>query len=100
MKPLRFHSRARAEFDAAAHYYERQRPGLGGEFRAELEEGLRRIRDTPKSFPESSRPGYRRYLVARFPYSIFFAEFDEFIWIAAVSHHSRSPAYWYRRKLP
>ena len=34
----------------------------------------------------------------RFPYSVYYEELEDRIWVAAVGHHSRRPGYWARRK--
>jgi hypothetical protein len=40
-----------------------------------------------------------RYVVQRFPFLIFYAEFGEFIWIVAIAHAKRKPNYWSMRQL-
>ena len=66
-----------ADQDIAEAYwwYENQRPGLGEEFLSSLEASLEAIR----RYPELLAPlhqNYRRALVRRFPYCIFY-EFDK-----------------------
>jgi toxin ParE1/3/4 len=100
VKPLVFNAQATAEFDDSAKWYETQRPGLAREFRAEVEDALGRIHANPRQFPLHSRPGFRMCFVRRFPYTIFFAEQDQFIWIAAIAHQRRRPGYWSLRKIP
>ncbi len=75
MKPVYFHPEAEAEFRAAIGYYEGQREGLGGEYRAEIEAAVRRIQQTPTAFAQYDDRGTRRCLVRRFPYTIYFAEY-------------------------
>ena len=43
MKSVVFDCEAKAEFDAAATYDEAQRPGLGDDFVAEVEQAVQRI---------------------------------------------------------
>jgi toxin ParE1/3/4 len=40
----------------------------------------------------------RKRHLARFPYTIHYAEIDDMIWIAAVAHQKRWPGYWSKRK--
>ncbi len=98
MKPIVFHPEARAEFDAAAVYYEQQREGLGLEFQEEVEAGVERIQQFPGSFPLHGQTGRRKHVLHRFPYTIFYLELDDSIWIAAVAHQKRRPGYWMDRE--
>ena len=47
MKPVVLHDQAKVELDEAAAWYERQRPGLGGEFRSSVEDAVSRIQQNP-----------------------------------------------------
>ena len=97
MKPLVFHREAEAELRAAVAYYEGQREGLGTEFQTEVEEATNRIARTPQAFPLYGDQGLRKSLLKRFPYTIFYLELDDRIWIAAVAHQRRRPGYWANR---
>jgi plasmid stabilization system protein ParE len=63
--PLVFRSAAQAELDEAADWYESQRPGLGAEFVAEVQEVLDTIAAQPKRFPVASGD-VREAAVSRF----------------------------------
>jgi toxin ParE1/3/4 len=97
MKPVIFHVRAAAEFDDAIAYYEGQRVGLGRECRCELEAALQRIRENPSSFPRDDDYDARFCIVNRFPFTFYFDELPDSVWIAAVAHHARRPGYWAKR---
>ena len=94
MKPVRLHSLARTEIREAIEYYNDARDGLGDEFADEVEAALVRIGRQPKaSSPYSG--GYRRYFLGkRFTYSIFYIEYDDYVWVASVYHSSREPDGW------
>ena len=47
MKPTHFHPDAAQEANDAVDYYDGARPGLGDDFRAELDAALGRIRQSP-----------------------------------------------------
>jgi hypothetical protein len=34
----------------------------------------------------------------RFPYSLFYEDLPDRVWVAAVGHHRRRPSYWARRR--
>ena len=97
MKPVIFHPDAEAELRAAVAYYEQQRAGLGRDLRSEVERTIRRIQQQPQLFPQHNESGIRKYVIRRFPYTIFYLELDESIWIAAVAHQRRRPGYWASR---
>ena len=98
MKPVTFDSEAEAEFRAAAVYYEGRQVGLGDDFVAEVEQAVQRIAQTPQAFPLHGSAGYRKCILRRFPYTLFFLELPDRIWIAAVAHQRRRPGYWSHRQ--
>jgi len=51
MRPVTFRRQARTEFDEAGDWYEKERPGLGMEFMAEIQVLIQRIASTPEQFP-------------------------------------------------
>ena len=96
MKPIDFHPDAAEEARAAAVSYEGIRAGLGADFRVELAAALARIRQNPAAYAVESG-SIRCCPTHGFPYSIFYEELADRIWVAAVGHHSRRPRYWSRR---
>lgn len=98
MKPVVFHSEAEWELHQASRHYEKQRAGLGREFRQEVESAVQRILQNPRAFPVHDNEGTRRSLVRRFPYTVFFVELHDVLWVAAVAHHRRRPQYWSGRR--
>lgn len=99
MKRTVFAPAARDEFGAAAEWYESQAPGLGFRFVDEVDETLTRIGELPHGFPtwdEDAR--FRRVVVPRFPYVIFYRELADVVEIVAVAHGAREPGYWLARK--
>jgi hypothetical protein len=39
----------------------------------------------------------RKYHLTRFPFTLFYYEQPDFIWILAIAHDSRKPGYWMTR---
>ncbi|AWM40509.1 Toxin ParE1 [Gemmata obscuriglobus] len=94
MKPARLHSLAQAEIVRAVAFYNDARAGLGDEFADEVEAAIARIERHPKAAPPD-RNGYRKCVVGkRFPYAIFYYEYDAHVWVASVYHSSREPDAW------
>jgi hypothetical protein len=90
---IRFLAVAIRELNEAAEYYDRQRAGLGNEFREEMRKTINQIVAMPESLSLLS-PNTRRCRVKRFPYAVVFAiEAGEIVTIA-ISHQSRHPDHW------
>jgi plasmid stabilization system protein ParE len=81
---------AEQEFDDSIAWYEREREGLGQEFRAAIEKYFQRIAANPDWFPKV-RGEVRRAVVRRFPFVIHFLIEKERIVILSVFHTSREP---------
>lgn len=62
----------------------------------ELDRGFDRIRRSPSACP-SFEAETRRYILAKYPYSIIFRQSPERFEIVAVAHHKRRPRYWIAR---
>lgn len=94
MKSTVFHDDARAEFDDAIAHYELREPGLGLRFHADVEQAAKLISQYPQIGSPYKSTEFRRYVLGRFPYSIFYLELGNVIWISAVAHSKRKPNYW------
>jgi toxin ParE1/3/4 len=99
MKPIIIHDKAKQELDQSIGYYEQQKRGLGLDFLSEVENALEKIKINPNIGLPYKIKEIRRYVMRRFPYSIFYTEFAGFIWIVAIAHAKRKPDYWKKRKL-
>ncbi len=86
------------EEDLAAAYdwYEACRPGLGEDFLSCVDAAFHVILRQPNSFP-IAKDEFRRYLVRRFPYQIFYESDDSAVTIYGVFHTSRDPKVWQDR---
>ena len=96
MTSIRYHEAADAELLEAVGYLEAQAAGLGERFLREVihAEGIL------AQFPESGspiRPGIRKWIVRKFPYSLMYSIEPGGIVVLAVAHHSRRPEYWVSR---
>ena len=84
---------ARDEMRRSAHFYDRQRKGLGDEFLGEVETLLGRIREHPLAAPEIE-PEIRSARVHRFPFQVVYTPEERRITVIAVMHNRRRPGYW------
>jgi toxin ParE1/3/4 len=97
VKPVVIHSAARAELDEAMAFYENCAQGLGIDLQLKVQEAVESIQHSPDSWPPHKRSGLRKYFVQRFPFTLFYINFPDHIWIVAIAHTSRRPDYWKRR---
>jgi len=90
---IAFHAAADREAEEVADYYEQQLPGLGAEFYHELGTILDLLSLNPRMGASYFGP-YRRVLMQRFPFSVYYELADDRIRIVAVAHQHRKPGYW------
>jgi hypothetical protein len=96
VKAVTFHPSAREELDASADFYEARLSGLGLRFLVAVEEAARRITESPDAgIPMPG--GFRKRLVAGFPFSIIYRAWEEEVYLVAIAHQHRRPGYWRRR---
>jgi toxin ParE1/3/4 len=98
VKPVTINAAAERELREAVVHYDGERAGLGGEFRAEFEAAVGRVRHDPLAYAVDDTLGARFCPLRRFPYTIFYVDLGDHIWIAAVAHQHRRPGYWTRRR--
>ena len=84
-----------ADDDVAVAYgwYEGQDPGLGEDFLRCLEACTLTIQRHPQLYPVAVDE-FRRALIRRFPYEMFYEATADTLFIYAVFHCSQDPAKW------
>lgn len=100
-RSIRFEPEALRDIAGAVGFYNRQRRGLGTEFRQAIDYCVLALR----RFPNSGVPveHVTTSLVARqvrahqFPYLIIYVVADDVIRVVAVAHEKRLPAFWVGR---
>jgi len=88
---------AESDLTAIFEYYEHASPGLGGQFVSTFDAGISMLRRFPEIAPIAHLE-YRRLLIRRFPYGIFYIVRPSFLSVGAIFHLRRDPA-WIRRQL-
>ncbi len=88
---LRYTGRARDDLDIAFAWYEEQRYGLGFEFLVCVEASIETILQMPKLYARQHGI-FRRALVRRFPFSIFYTIEKEEIVVHAIFDNRQDPA--------
>lgn len=84
---------AEEEFREAVRYYEKEAPGVGLRFVAEVRKGVTFITENPYA-AAGVETGIRRKVLNHFLYSLLYAVESELIVVVAVAHHKRRPRYW------
>jgi toxin ParE1/3/4 len=89
-----------AEQDLAQAYawYEGRRIGLGEDFLSCVDACIEAIRRTPEMHA-LVHESYRRGLVRRFPYAVFYEYVEDTVTVYGVFHPARDPDKW-RQRLP
>ena len=98
MKPVRVHSAASAELNHEIAWYEARHSGLGMALLAEFEEIVDRITADPQAGVRYEGRPYHFIRMRRYPFAVYFQDFPQFVWVAAVAHDRRRPGYWLKRK--
>ena len=96
MKEIRVLFEAEEELFEAALYYEGKEAGLGLDFESEVSRSFEVISNSPRLWGKRYK-NYRRYLLNRFPFEIWYEDIDEFVRVLAISHQKRRPYYWRER---
>ena len=96
MRSLAVQPEATQETDEAITWYEDKEPGLGLRFLHDLDILYASIARRPE-IHQLVRGGFRRALMRKFPYAIFFEFNDQLVVVHAVFHCSRNPAGWRSR---
>lgn len=89
---------AQIELDEAADYYEERRSHLGEDFTDEVLDAFLRISESPELYPAVPGKPYRVCHLSRFPYAIVYRRDADTIFVAAIAHQKRKPAYWSNRQ--
>ena len=93
---LEFHPDAELELIEAAVYYERQVVGLGERFEADIRRATDLLLDQPAMGIPADQ-NLRKFILTRFPFTLYYAVAGDVLRIEAVAHQYRRPGYWKSR---
>jgi hypothetical protein len=88
---LLFERTAIQELRDAIQWYDGQRSGLGQELGAEVDDCIERIRANPQLYARVKKD-YRRAIVHRFPFAVYFEFTADTVIVYSVFHSSRDPS--------
>ena len=93
---LEFHPEAEMELIEAAAHYELQVPGLGERFEAEIRHATDILLEHP-DIGAPADPHLRRFVLNRFPFTLYYSATADVLRIQVVAHQRRRPGYWRSR---
>jgi plasmid stabilization system protein ParE len=93
---LEFHPEAEMELIEQAAYYELRVPGLGERFEAELGRATDLLLEHP-DIGSPADPHLRKFVLNRFPLTLYYSVTSDVLRIEVVAHQSRRPGYWQSR---
>lgn len=96
---IELHPEADSELIEAAIFYESRVNGLGESFLEEFDKLKLLLLRNPKIGVPVNKI-FKRAVLNRFPYSIFYSLEPNVIWILAIAHQRRRPNYWLERLNP
>ncbi|MEJ7764794.1 MAG: type II toxin-antitoxin system RelE/ParE family toxin [Acidimicrobiales bacterium] len=100
-RAVRFVDEASAELEAATQWYEDRRLGMGTSLLAAVEDTVKAIAAWPGAGALVEEVGVdlevRRARIRRFPYHLAYLVTDEGVYVLAVAHDRRRPAFWRKR---
>ena len=83
--------------NAAKKYYNDQLDDLGIDFIDEVEKSIKLIQKSPTRWAIIEE-NIHKYILQRFPFTIYYIDDVGEILILAIAHQSRKPGYWNNRK--
>src|SRR5690606_6528986 len=100
-RSIRFEPEALGDIAGAVRYYNRERRGLGTEFRQAVNSRVLALRRFPNSGAlvehVTTSVVTRQVRARQFPYLIVYVVTDDAIRVVAVAHEKRLPAFWVGR---
>ncbi len=88
---------ARKDIRDAMRYYARERHDLDLEYLAEVEAAVALLLQNPYIGAPYRIEPFRKYVLTRFPYQLFYYIENEALTVIALAHHHREPDYWIDR---
>ena len=95
---LRYRAAAKLDIQEARDWYRAISPALEARFADAIVNTLTIALDHPRAFPVVRHDDVRRAVVSGFPYQVFYRLRNGDLIVIAVTHSSRHPRSWQRRR--
>ena len=89
-------SSAEKDIAEAIEWYEKQLSGLGARFLNDIDQTINSIKDNPEIYRKVYKD-FRRTLLNKFPFGIYYLLESNRVVIFAVYHEKRNPKSWKKR---
>jgi len=89
---------AAAEMQEAHDFYEQEQSGLGYRFELAVVNVLEEIAENPLQFPWSGVGRYRKAVVEKFPFCVYYIVEADKVVVLAIHDARRDPARWQARE--
>ena len=89
---------ARFDIAEAESWYNKQQPGVGGEFSETIEAAIDSLAETPLTHAiRIKRKSIRWFVAPRFPYKVVYRIEGQSVVVVAVTHTARDDRTWLKR---
>jgi len=85
---------AEREIVESIRWYATKNPIAADTFRTIVFDSIELISNSPLSWAKVSDRGIRKFVLPRYPYTIFFNVLGKSVRVIAVTHHHRAPTDW------
>ena len=85
---------AEREIVQAVQWYAQKNPLAADVFRTTVFDSIDTISHSPLSWAKVSEDGIRKFVLPRYPYSLFFKVLGSTVEILTVAHNRRMPGHW------
>jgi toxin ParE1/3/4 len=94
LKPVLRSPQARADIEDALDFYVLEAPHMADSFLSELEKAVTHLQNapgtgSPRYAQELGLPGLRFWGLRKFPFSLFYVEQADHVWVIRLAHTSR-----------
>jgi len=93
---IRFHPAALSEAEKSQSWYSERSLKAANGFVEELSHAVNMVTEAPNRWPKYQSET-RRYIFARYPFSLIYRVKNNIIEVLAIAHHRKRPGYWAKR---
>ncbi len=90
---VKFSPAAAQEIEDAIRWYAEKNPIAADQFRANVFDAIEIISNSPLSWVKVAEPEIRRFVIAKYPYSLYFEVLGDIVQILSVAHNRRAAKY-------
>ncbi len=85
------------EVEEAIGWYRDKNPVAADLFRTIVFDSIEIISHSPLSWGKVAETDIRKFVIPRYPYSLYFEVLANIVYVLAVAHNRRTPQYWLKQ---